>query len=327
MGACIGEAVAGNKLGRKAMIYGIIAQSLPDIDFVTSFYLNKPQELLAHRGFTHSLLFGFVMTILAALAAHAGYKRYVPIRHWILLFGINIFTHIFIDAFNVYGTAWFEPFSHYRVSFNALYVADPFLSLVPFVAAGALFLMHMKHQRRKFWALLGVGYVVLYLAYACINKMIVSWEVEANLKESGVRASKYLVTPAPLNSWLWYIVAQSDSGALVGYHSVFDKKGRITFHYFPQNEQLLQSVADQESLHYLKRFSQGFYTADQWGDTLVFNDLRFGQIVGWYDPRERFAFHYYLTESDKNDLVVQRGRFAKWDRTTFQALINRIKGQ
>ena len=102
------------------MIYGVIAQSLPDIDFVTSFYLNKPQELLAHRGFTHSLLFGLVVTILAALAAHAGYKRYVPIRHWVLLFGINIFTHIFIDAFNVYGTAWFEPFSHYRVSFNAL---------------------------------------------------------------------------------------------------------------------------------------------------------------------------------------------------------------
>ena len=29
----------------------------------------------------------------------------------------------FIDAFNNYGVGWFEPFSHERISFNAIYVA------------------------------------------------------------------------------------------------------------------------------------------------------------------------------------------------------------
>lgn len=308
------------------MLYGIIAQSLPDIDFITAFYLDQPKELLAHRGFTHSLLFAFIITILASLTAHVAYKRYVPVYHWMRLFGANVFTHIFIDAFNNYGTAWFEPFSHYRVSFHALYVADPFFSFVPFVACIVLFLSNRTHARRKWWAMVGVGYAMLYLTYALINKSIVSHDVEAALKKQPVKADNYIVTPAPLNNWLWYVVAKSDSGALVGYRSVFDKE-EVDLLYFPRNKQLLQSIADKESLQYLVRFSQGYYTVEQWGDTTVFNDLRFGQIVGWYNPREHFAFHYYLNYSDKNDLVVQRGRFAKWNETTVKALVNRIRGK
>jgi inner membrane protein len=157
--------------------------------------------------------------------------------------------------------------------------------------------------------------------------LIVARDVEAALAKKGVSRSDYMLTPAPLNTWLWYAVAKNDSGALVGYRSVFDQGDTMDFNFFPRREQLLVSIADKESLLYLKRFSQGYYTADQWGDTTVFNDLRFGQIVGWHNPQERFVFHYYLTQSDENDLVVQRGRFAKWDATTFRALLGRIKGK
>lgn len=309
------------------MVYGVIAQSLPDIDFISAIYLDQPYELLAHRGFTHSILFAFVITILGSLAAHVAYRRYVAIYHWMLLIGVNVFTHIFIDAFNSYGTAWFEPFSHYRVSFNALYVADPFFSFVPFVASLFVFLSHRKHAKRARWAYLGTGYAVIYLLYALFNKMIVVEDVKANLKKQPLPTEQYMVTPAPLNVWLWYVVAENDSGSLVSYRSVFDQENDMAFQFFPRNSQLLEPIADKEGLQYLKRFSQGYYTVEQWGDTTVFNDLRFGQIVGWYNPKERFAFHYYLTQSDENDLVVQRGRFAKWNGTTFKALVNRVKGR
>ena len=76
----------------------------------------------------------------------------------------------------------------------------------------------------------------------------------------------------------------------------------------------------------LLRFSQGFYTVERWNDTLVFNDLRFGQMNGWEDPRGRFAFHYFLDLPDQDKLVVQRGRFANWDWKTVGRLWKRIKG-
>jgi inner membrane protein len=89
---------------------------------------------------------------------------------------------------------------------------------------------------------------------------------------------------------------------------------------------LLQPVATREDIHRLLRFSQQFYTVEKYYDTLVFNDLRFGQEVGWFNPRGKFAFHYYVNHPDKNALVVQRGRFAGWNDETARAFLKRIKG-
>ena len=53
LGACMGEAFAGKTLGKKAMLWGALAQSIPDIDFIASFWMDTSSNLLAHRGFTH----------------------------------------------------------------------------------------------------------------------------------------------------------------------------------------------------------------------------------------------------------------------------------
>ena len=63
LGACMGEAFAGQTVGRKAMLWGILAQSIPDIDFIASTWLDTTSNLLAHRGFTHSILFGVVVSL------------------------------------------------------------------------------------------------------------------------------------------------------------------------------------------------------------------------------------------------------------------------
>ena len=34
LGACMGEAFSGKQLGKKATLWGAIAQSIPDIDFI-----------------------------------------------------------------------------------------------------------------------------------------------------------------------------------------------------------------------------------------------------------------------------------------------------
>jgi inner membrane protein len=48
--------------------------------------------------------------------------------------------------------------------------------------------------------------------------------------------------------------------------------------------------------------------------------------VGWQNPRAKFVFHYYLQHPQENKLVVQRGRFEGWNRTSIQALLKRITG-
>jgi inner membrane protein len=88
----------------------------------------------------------------------------------------------------------------------------------------------------------------------------------------------------------------------------------------------LDSVSNHEDLQKLIRFSKNYYTIEKWSDTIVFNDLRFGQILGWKSPSNKFVFHYFLEHPKDNRLVVQRGRFAGWNWIFFQSMLSRIAG-
>ena len=323
----MGEAFAGKTVGKKAMLWGILAQSIPDVDFVASFWLKTSDNLLAHRGITHSLLFALLITPIIAGFAYSLHKPHnISLKKWILFIGSVIFIHLFLDAFNNYGVGWLEPFSHVRISFNTIYVADPFFSIIPGVALLMLLFIKQKSTVRKWIWKTGLIIPFLYLLYSLANKLYVTAETEKILAAQNINYNKLLITPAPLQTWLWFIAAGNDSGFYTGYRSVFDKQPSLELHFKPQNNNLIHLLKEPDQLNKLIRFSQGFYTIEQRKDSMVFYDLRFGQIIGWQNPLEDYAFYYYLQPDVDNTLVVQRGRFAKWDRQSFKSFLHRIKG-
>ena len=327
VGACMGEAFAGKTLGKKAMLWGALAQSIPDIDFVASFWMDTSSNLLAHRGFTHSFLFCIIMTPLLALLAEYWHRPHnIDLKHWMLFFGGVIFIHIFLDAFNNYGVGWLEPFSDKRFSFNMIYVVDPLFSIWSGLSCLA-FIYFRKNTiyRRKIWKL-GLGFTCIYLLICIALKIKIDADVKQSLKQQNINYTHYFTTPAPFQSVLWYVVAGNENGYYVGYKSIFDTKKTIDYTYFPRNEDLLATIENKEELFKLKRFSQNFYTIEKYNDTLVFNDLRFGQMKGWENPKGKFVFHYFLHKDFDNTLVVQRGRFVGWNENTFESLFERMKG-
>jgi inner membrane protein len=327
LGACLGEAFFERGFGKKAMLWGALAQSIPDIDFVSTFWLSTSESLLAHRGFTHSILFALLIIPVFALLADKVHKPHnITFKKWLLFFAAEVFLHLFIDAFNNYGIGWFEPFSHARFSFNAIYVADPFFSIWPGLAFFMLIVLNNYSVKRKFWWKFGLIIPLIYLGYCTMNKININKDVNEIFATEHIEHERYFTTPAPLQNWLWYVVAGNDSGYYVGFRSLFDRRKKIDFQYFPRNDSLLRAVTDHEDLQKLVRFSQEFYAVEKYNDTLVFNDLRFGQIIGWQDVKEQFVFHYYLQHPNDNKLVVQRGRFAKWNREVISGLFRRIKG-
>src|SRR4029078_1908313 len=114
LGACIGEAVLGQKVGKKAVIAGAIAQTIPDIDFISAFWLTPAEQLLAHRGITHSFLFVAVASPAFAIILRRLLFREAKFSIVLFLVLIELMVHIFLDAFNNYGVGWFEPFARYR---------------------------------------------------------------------------------------------------------------------------------------------------------------------------------------------------------------------
>lgn len=323
----MGEAFAGKKLGRKAMLWGAMAQSVPDIDFLAAFWMDTVSNLLAHRGFTHSFLFCALITPFLAMLAEKWHRPHnISFGRWMMFFGSVIFIHVFLDAFNNYGVGWFEPFSQKRISFNVVYIADPLFSLWPCIACVMLMILTRKSPQRKQWWIMGLGMSTLFLLYCLGNKFSIQKDVKRTLAAQDISYNKFFTTPAPFQNWLWYVVVGTDEGYHIGYRSVFDSQEKIDFKYFPRNDHLLVKTLDHESLHKLIRFSQEYYTIEKWGESLVFNDLRFGQMMGWNDPDGKFVFHYYLQEPSENLLVVQRGRFQGWNAESAKTLIRRIRG-
>jgi len=325
LGACIGEAFFERKFGKKAMLWGALAQSIPDIDFMAAAWLDTAENLLAHRGFTHSILFAVLIVPLFAFAVDKIHKpEAFTYRKLLLFFSIEVLLHLLLDGFNNYGVGWLEPFNHTRFSFNSIYVADPFFSVWPGIAFAALLILNRYHARRRFWWKFGLILPFLYICYCSINKMIITKSVEKLVAAKNIPDKYAFTTPAPLQNWLWYVVSGDEKGFYTGYRSVFDNSDTMQWEYFPRNELLLSDQAPNKDVPLLKQFAHNFYTIEKVQDTILFNDLRFGQVVGWQEPRGRFAFHYILQPAADNTLVVQRGRFAGWSWKSFAVMWRKI---
>lgn len=327
LGACVGELFFEKGFGKKAMVWGALAQSIPDIDFVSSLWMNTPESLLAHRGFTHSLVFAAMIIPVFSMLANKIHKPHnITFLRWILFFTTSVLLHLFIDAFNNYGIGWFEPFSHQRFSFNVIYVADPFFSVPLFITFAALVVSNKYQLKRKKWVIIGMTISFMYLGYCVVNKNHADQRFRKQAILQYIHYNNYFTTPAPFQSWLWYVVAANDSGYMVGYFSLMDKQNKIDFNYFQANHQLYKEVSDHESLQKLIRFSKGFYFIQKRKDSLIFNDLRFGQILGWRYPNNDFVFHYNLYHGVNNKLVIQKGRMRSWNVDEFRFYIKRIAG-
>jgi inner membrane protein len=308
------------------MLAGALLQSLPDIDFLAAFFLGPTENLLAHRGITHSLLFLLLATILFALLAQRIFPGKLLWRQWVFFIALQIGVHLFIDSMNNYGIGLLEPFNDQKMALHVLYVADPFFSALPVIALLVLLIMRSGERRRRAWAIFPLAASGIYLLLAVLIKLKIENNFTRELMEKGLAYERKLTTPAPFSTLLWFVSAGGKDGSYTGYRSAFGKEEPSSLNYFPRNDSLLNQVQDQVAVRNLKQFSNGFYTVEKWSDTVVFNDLRFGQVVGWYDPDEKFVFHYYLDKPAKaNRLVVQRGRLEGWNRNTLRSYIQQIR--
>ncbi|WP_158559162.1 metal-dependent hydrolase [Deminuibacter soli] len=327
LGACLGEITAGKRLGKAALLMGAVAGNLPDLDVLAALWLRPAANLLAHRGFTHSFTGIALVTMLLAFMMNKWHQRNMQYRHWVWFIGSQLLLHIVIDACNAYGTGWWEPFNHTRVSFNLLFVADPLFAIAPFIATLILLVKHGSYLRRKPIAAVALSCCLLYVVQAIVCKAVINTRFNRQLSTiPGNTVQRYFTTPSPFNTWLWYVVAETGSGYYTGYMSVFDGKAGMPLHYFPRNNQLLRGVRDTTELRHLLRFSKGYYTIVPVENYFVFNDLRFGQAGGWYDAAAPFSFHYYIQSPEGNMMVLQRGRFAGWSWPVLRSLWQRIRG-
>ncbi|WP_235297675.1 metal-dependent hydrolase [Portibacter marinus] len=75
LGAAVGEVVAGKKLGNRAMLWGAVAGTIPDLDVIIgALFMSELDALAFHRGFMHSFTFAILFSVLISFLVHRLYS-------------------------------------------------------------------------------------------------------------------------------------------------------------------------------------------------------------------------------------------------------------
>lgn len=125
LGAAIGEATLGRKAGHRAMLWGAVCGTLPDLDVFIPMG-DAVQSFTYHRSFSHSL---FVLAAITPLLAWLILKLHPQTaahrRGWLWLVLLALGTHPLLDSFTVYGTQLFWPFHTTPMSWSTIFIIDP----------------------------------------------------------------------------------------------------------------------------------------------------------------------------------------------------------
>ncbi|GJM31017.1 MAG: hypothetical protein DHS20C18_00180 [Saprospiraceae bacterium] len=74
LGAAVGEVVLGRKAGNRAMVWGAIAGTIPDLDVLANFSADSISALAFHRAITHSATFAIATPFVMGWLIHRIYK-------------------------------------------------------------------------------------------------------------------------------------------------------------------------------------------------------------------------------------------------------------
>ena len=90
LGAAVGEAVLGRKVGNRAMLWGAIGGTIPDLDVFANMVTDDMGALAFHRAITHSFAFAFIAPLMLGWLVYRLYddrKTFWPdfFKIWLLL--------------------------------------------------------------------------------------------------------------------------------------------------------------------------------------------------------------------------------------------------
>jgi len=289
LGATVQASLLGRWQGRKALLYGAVLGTLPDLDVVID-YGDAIADMTYHRGFSHSL---FILSVLAVALAwlarrirpdpnYSGTRLFLTI--WLVLV-----THVLLDAFTSYGTQLFWPLTTPPVAWSSVFIIDPMYSvpLLLAVLAGAIFGLQGRDAR---WPTLALILSSLYLGFTLTGKQMAEQRVEAAIASHGIEGAQVFSTPTPFNSLLWRVILVDGDvyyEALVGW--LDDSPPQLV--RIPRGERLAALLTESPQHARLRWFTGGVLRYDEIEDQILVTDLRLG-MTGFH------PFRFALAERD-----------------------------
>ncbi len=275
LGAAVSVAVMGRRTAVwKAALWGGIAGTLPDLDVLID-HGNAVLNMVRHRGESHAL---FYLTLAAPLLAWvvsrihgepAGFKR------WWLALWLVLITHPLLDAMTVYGTQLLLPFSDHPFGVGSVFIIDPAYT-VPLIV-GVVAALRLKNTRGLRWNAAALVLSTLYLGWSLLAQQHVTRIARASLRADGIAPQALLVTPAPLSTVLWRVVATTPERYHEGFYSLLDATPTVRWTSHPKGANLFQQHRGNDAVARIAAFTRGLFSLQVASGRLLLTDLRMGQ--------------------------------------------------
>jgi len=308
LGAGVQGAILGRAQGRRALVYGALLGTLPDLDVVIR-YADPVTAMTSHRGFSHSL---FVLTGLACVLTWLVRRRhpdtdYGPGRLFLAVW-LALITHTLLDAFTSYGTQLFWPFTPTPAAWSSIFIIDP-LFTVPLLIAVWMAARSGMTGRAITALRIALAWCVLYLGWTLTAQHRMEARVRDALIAQGITPDAVFSTPMPFNTLLWRVIVKSGDQYVEAVSGVFDARAPEIV-VLPLGTHLLPALSQSSQYARLAWFSGGWLRTDAIGDTLVVTDLRMG-VAGFY------TFRFAMAQRDGNsDWQAQSWQPRSWQPIT-----------
>lgn len=285
LGAAIGEATLGRKVGHRAMLWGAVCGTLPDLDVFIPMG-DAVQSFTYHRSFSHSL---FVLAAITPLLAWLILKLHPQTaahrRGWLWLVLLALGTHPLLDSFTVYGTQLFWPFHTTPMSWSTIFIIDPLYTVPLLVGVICALVARRESNWGRRMNAAGLALSSLYLVWTVGAKLHVEQVARESLARQGIVSERLQSVAAPFNTLLWRVLVMADDGYYEGFYSLLDPQRTLMTTRYPSEPRLLAGLEDHWPVQRLQWFTKGFYAVSRRGDAIVMTDLRMG-----LEPEYVFSF-------------------------------------
>jgi len=164
-----------------------------------------------------------------------------------------------------------------------------------------------------------------YLIFGLISKNHAFYHFKSQLDKEKITFEDVLVSPTPLNSFLWHGIAKTKSGYHFATYSIFDGTKNVKFQFVESDNQIIDEVKGNRLIKYYLDYTQKFplIETDEFGNTKVYA-IKYGPINYYGKPEFVYPLTFNRNDLSEENIKIEYKGKQRGPVKNYKSLIKRI---